>query len=378
MVMSLKGMWQGGVNYFHNLLSCYQRYPDPAVKLEVFTSYLEDVVRYRSDAIEIHSCPEQRWLPGPRGWPRRAAYRMLGYDSMLLRSMEHAQIDLLTHCSLGRQTSINTLHWEPDFQHKVFPQFFSAKECTARDAKIANVRIWGNILLSSQAAGSDFRRFYPELASVQTRILHFSSAAVLRTVPLSREELEVHYPVHEPYFFLPNQFWQHKNHAVVVEALRQTQPELRVICTGSMHDGRNIAYVPDLLERVKRAGLEHRFICLDTVPYSTMVSLMHHSLAVLQPSRFEGWSTSVEESKALCKQIILSNIDVHLEQAPERGVYFPPDSPEELAVCMNRIHSEFSGTVEQSFVERRPQNQTKSEQLWIKNFARILKVVSGV
>ena len=376
LILSLGGGWQGGVNYFNNLLRCYQQYPDPALKLEVFTSRPEDATRYRSDAIGINPWPEI--APGRLGhYPRTVAKRLLGYDPALLRILKHQRIDLLTHNGLGTQSSINTLLWQPDFQHKAYPQFFSPQECADRDAGIGNVRRWGNILLSSHAAANDFRRYYPELAAVQTHVLHFSGAAVLDIVPLQREELGTQYPVHEPYFFLPNQFWQHKNHTVVVEALRQTPPEIRVICTGPMQDYRNPGYVPSLLEKVKQAGLERRFICLGTVAYPTLVSLMHHSLAVLQPSLFEGWSTSVEESKAMCKQIVLSNIAVHLEQAPQRGTYFSPDSPEELAACLKRVHAEFSPATEANFTELRTHHRATLERGWIEDFARILKTVSG-
>ena len=212
---------------------------------------------------------------------------------------------------------------------------------------------------------------------MKTHVLHFSSAAVLNVEPLNREELEKHFPVHEPYFFLPNQFWQHKNHAVVVDALRQTPPEIRVICTGLMQDFRDASYVPSLLNKVRQAGLDHRFICLGMVPYRTMVGLMHHSIAVLQPSLFEGWSTSVEESKAMRKRIILSNIAVHLEQAPERGVFFAQDSPEELAACMKNVQAEFSPANEEAFAEQRQLFRESIERDWIQDFARILKTVSG-
>ena len=146
-----------------------------------------------------------------------------------------------------------------------------------------------------------------------------------------------------------------------------------------MEDYRDSAYVPALMDKVKLAGLEGRFICLGVVPYQTLVSLMHHSLAVLQPSLFEGWSTSVEEAKAMCKQIIMSNIDVHahVEQAPERGVYFSPDSPDELAACMQRIHDEFNPSTEQFFEEQRKSRRMKVERDWIEDFARTPKAVAG-
>ena len=166
-----------------------------------------------------------------------------------------------------------------------------------RDSEIAKSALWGNILLSSQDAANSFRRYYPELASVRTHVLPFSSIASLSVNIINRAELEEKYPIQKPYFFLPNQFWNHKNHKVVVEALRLTPPEIRVVCTGLMEDRRNPSYVPELLDTVRQYGLEQRFICLGELPYSTMISLMRHSLAVLQPSLFEGWSTTVRKPR---------------------------------------------------------------------------------
>ena len=64
---------------------------------------------------------------------------------------------------------------------------------------------------------------------------------------------------------------------------------------------------------------------------------MRQSLAVIQTSLFEGWSTSVEEAIALGKQIILSDIPVHREQNPKQGVYFDPNAPVQLASILENI-----------------------------------------
>jgi glycosyltransferase involved in cell wall biosynthesis len=279
--------------------------------------------------------------------------------------------------SLGRQANLSALIWMPDFQHRRLPNLFSAEECATRELNVGRSRRFGHLLLSSHSAEADFRRFYPELTAVKTHVLRFSCTSIVDLVPMSREELEKEYPVHEPYFFLPNQFWQHKNHKVVVEALLQTPPEIRVICTGSMEDYRDPGYVPGILEKIRQAGLEERLICLGKVPYPMLVSLMHHSIAVVQPSLFEGWSTTVEESKAMCKRIILSNIDVHLEQAPERGMYFSPDSPEELAECLKRAYKEVDKDTEESFARQRTQLQARIEREWVTEYARIVKRVCG-
>ena len=377
LILSLQGNWMGGIQYFNNLLDCYQKYPDSEIQLEIFTDSPEELARYRCDAINIRSCPSAKLLSlrRPSHWPRRLVNQILAYDPVLLRTIERSQLDLLTHNPVGRQNSINTLFWQPDLQHKVFPDYFSARERYSRDTSIRNTRIWGNILLSSQTAANHIRQYYPELTAVQTHVLRFSAASALNVVPLQRNQLDALYPTRDPYFFLPNQFWKHKNHTVVVQALRQTAPNIRVICTGPVLDPRDSAYVPELLDSVKQLGLEHRFVSLGMVPYSDMISLMHHAVAVLQPSTFEGWSTSVEESKVMGKQIILSDIDVHVEQAPERGTYFTPNSPEELASAMIRADADYDPLCEQSFADQRPLRKSVIEREWIGNFSQILKTV---
>jgi glycosyltransferase involved in cell wall biosynthesis len=76
------------------------------------------------------------------------------------------------------------------------------------------------------------------------------------------------------------------------------------------------------------------------VPHNHVFQLMRQSLAVLQPSLFEGWSTTVEEAKSVGKSVILSDIPVHHEQDPPAAVYFDPHDPEALADCLMRTFGE--------------------------------------
>lgn len=47
------------------------------------------------------------------------------------------------------------------------------------------------------------------------------------------------------------------------------------------------------------------------------------AVANINPSLFEGWSTTVEEAKAIGKPVALSGILVHREQNPGQARYFP-------------------------------------------------------
>jgi glycosyltransferase involved in cell wall biosynthesis len=73
---------------------------------------------------------------------------------------------------------------------------------------------------------------------------------------------------------------------------------------------------------------------------------MRYAVAFINPSLFEGWSTSVEESKSMGKRILLSDIPVHREQAPELGIYFNPEDAEDLALQMRNALREFDPEVD--------------------------------
>ena len=379
-VLSLRRMWRGGISYYNNLLSSYRSCPDAGIRLLVATDRPEDLADLRSESIEIRFCQDLA-VGGVLNWPRRkwrsVLRRQCGFDPKMLRFMEKEQVDLISHVSIGRQNSINTLFWQPDFQHRVLPHLFSSAERQHRDSEIAAVGEWGNILLSSASAVNDFRQYYPELSGVRAHILHFPSLTAISVPPIAQSDLARDYPIQDPYLFLPNQFWCHKNHSIVVEALRDLPQNIRVICTGLMEDRRNVSYVPELLSKVKRYGLTDRFLCLGEVSYKTMISLMHYSMAVIQPSLFEGWSTTVEEAKALGKRIVLSDIAVHREQAPERGEYFDAHSAEALAVVLRSIYEEFDLSSERVTRKHFEKHREGLEGPFAKDFCRILRAVAS-
>jgi glycosyltransferase involved in cell wall biosynthesis len=378
LILPLRGMWRGGVNYYHNLLACYQQYPDPGVRLEIVTDSPGEVAPYRSDSIAIHHCQDVRNFSRRRlgDWPRILLNQALGYDPAVLRFVKGCKIDLLTHNTVGHQRDIKTLFWLPDFQHNVFPEHFSGREHRKREKELGDTALWGHLLLSSETAVGHFRRYYPALSAVKPHVLRFPNITAITIEPMSREELNARFPTRQPYFHLPNQFWMHKNHTVVVEALRVAPPQTIVICTGPMEDPRNRSYVPDLLASVRDAGLQQRFVCLGTVPYGAMVSLMHHSVAVLQPSLFEGWSTSVEEAKAMCKRILLSDIEVHREQAPPRATFFSRNSPQQLAAAMAAVLAEHDPEVEAGFAAQRTAGKADLEREWMRQFGSVIRAAA--
>lgn len=188
-------------------------------------------------------------------------------------------------------------------------------------------------MLSSESALRDFRACYPR-ARNRVSVVRFATqppAAFLNTDP---SRVIATYNLPQSYFYLPNQFYRHKNHQLVVDALtilKARGVDIVVCASGSTEDRREPGYYDLVTSEVKKRGLEANFRHLGVIPLLHVYGLLRASTALLNPSRFEGWSTTVEEAKSFGVPMILSDIDVHREQTSGVARYFGVDEPVALA-----------------------------------------------
>ena len=115
--------------------------------------------------------------------------------------------------------------------------------------------------------------------------MDFSPAATLSLTELpSTEDVLKKYSLESGYFFYPAQFWAHKNHIRILEALVQLNLEglrFNVVFSGGNQGSR--AHVDHF---VQRNNLVHQVRFLDFVPAADMPGLYHGCLAVVMPTYF--------------------------------------------------------------------------------------------
>lgn len=227
--------------------------------------------------------------------------------------------------------------WMWDFQHKYLPQLFTPADVEARDQKFDKLaKNATTIVFSSHACLADFRKFYPE-SRARTEVLHFRALAPAAGAADEIARVRARYHLPEKFFLVCSQFWQHKNHRLILAALsRAQQKEITVVCTGLFHDHRNPFYSSELLNEIRTSGGAAQIVLLGLTPRADQLQLLRGALAILQPSRFEGWSTVVEESRAFGKFMLLSDIAVHREQNPPDAAYFGCDDADHLAALLDQ------------------------------------------
>lgn len=236
--------------------------------------------------------------------------------------------------------------WQPDFQHCEMPAMFSAAEIKDRDQALQQAQKFADkiVLISENARAHCAVHFSQALAKV--RVLPFAS--VLDYTALLKDPLEAtsHYHLPEKFLMLSNQFWRHKNHGVVLDALAVLQqrgifPSL--VCTGHTYDYRHPGHFDQLLGQVHRNNLSAQVRILGVIPRHIQLTLMSQSVAVLQPSLFEGWGTGVEDARALGCATVLSDTAIHREQNPPGSHYFKPEDPRALADVLQELWESSAG-----------------------------------
>ncbi|MGA7595799.1 MAG: glycosyltransferase family 1 protein [Gallionella sp.] len=329
--------WTGGYNYLLNLFRSVRKYQTDQITPVLFCgedALENDLQPFREIAgLEI---VRSSVFDANNARPRLMCALLFGLDSGALDLFRRNGIDVVFENAtfFGWRIPIPVIAWMPDFQHRLLREQFGFAAYWRREAgfraQVASGRV---IMLSSEDARKDCEHYYPDAVG-RTEVVRFAAPVPDELIEKEPETVVREYNLPDRFFYLPNQFWKHKNHIVVIEALgllKRQGCKIAVAVTGNPRDPRHPEYFEQLNARIRSLGLQEDFRILGLVPRSHVISLMRLCIALVNPSRFEGWSSTVEEARTLGVPMILSDIGVHREQMGEGAVYFDPDNASVLA-----------------------------------------------
>jgi glycosyltransferase involved in cell wall biosynthesis len=209
--------------------------------------------------------------------------------------------------------SKKSLAWIPDLQDIERPDFFNSEELSRRENMrknhLQNKRAFffssGHALEVFNSIGYD----EPLIAGILRFATIFESQI--------EDELSESFCLgckENGFFYLPNQWWVHKNHKWALEAFSEYQLQggtAHLVLTGIEEDSRWPDYSADEVFSILKVNNVHRF---GMVKRSIQRKFYSTAIAVIQPSSYEGWSTTIEEALSLGAPIIASNIPTNIEQ----------------------------------------------------------------
>ena len=166
-----------------------------------------------------------------------------------------------------------------------------------------------NIILSSKNARNDLKKISYD-AYKKSIVNSFVYNLLDYHKIISLNQIKKKYGIKNNFFYMPNQYFVHKNHFVVLKALNRILKEnkntrVTIVSTGHNNDHRDPNYFNKVSEYIKFNKLKNNYKYLGIVPYRDMMSLIYHSIALINPSKFEGWSSSVEQAKSMGKKVVV-------------------------------------------------------------------------
>ena len=315
--------WMGGYNYFQNLTFALSQIEKKDFIIYVFLGKKTDSKikeMFKKHAIVIEDSIFDRY--SLKWFLYKLIQKLFSANYILESFLTKYGIEVLSHSFLSNFKTIKTINWIPDFQHMHLPEMFSKKQIKDRNKSYREViRNSDTIILSSKSSLSDFKAFSPNYHN-KARVLHFVSQPSEKYRKYGESDKKIlfnKFKLDNKYFYMPNDFWKHKNHIIVFKALqvlKNSGLNVNIVCTGYLNDFRDKNHIHNINDFIKRNNLSSNIKILGVVDYEDVFKLMKFSIAVINPSLFEGWSSTVEECKSVGKNMILSDISVHKEQYP--------------------------------------------------------------
>jgi glycosyltransferase involved in cell wall biosynthesis len=143
------------------------------------------------------------------------------------------------------------------------------------------------------------------------------------------------------YFFYPAQFWPHKNHAQILQAIKlladQTGERVPVVFCGAYWTQIMAQNFKDLMALALKLGIADRIRYLGPVPDEDMPALYTLSAALVMPTFFGPTNIPPLEAWHFGRPAIVSDVRGAREQNAEASVLVDPRSPNALADAMQRV-----------------------------------------
>ncbi len=330
--------WMGGTIYVFNLLKALELAQNKALELPKIIIFVDRHLKSKLDfsfprlnfTLEYYNSPN--WIK----LINKISTKITGRVIMSWRYKN--KLDALFPVNMPwdyfKNTPIeNQIFWIPDFQCLHLPEYFESEDIVFRKKSyqeiLSNAR---KLVLSSESVFNDLKRFYPNRKYPIIGVLRFAVFNEIKIKQLESMEFD------KPYFICPNQFWAHKNQELILKALQYIGQEdlpFYVVFTGKMFDSRKNNHFKDVIAPL----LEDRFVknnvkLLGFIDRDIQLDLINRAIALIQPSRFEGWSTVIEDGMSLNLKVLASNIEVNVEQLGNNGQYFNVDDYLSLAKMM--------------------------------------------
>lgn len=272
---------------------------------------------------------------------------------------------------LSRVLAIGTIH---DLMHRYesnFPEVSIWGRYFLREYRFRNIcRAALAILVDSETGKTHVRESYDTPAEKIYPLPYVPPHYIyIAQVP---EDFDTRYTLPAKYFFYPAQFWPHKNHIRLLQAMakvRQDCPGIHLVLAGSKHH----TYY-QVRREAERLRLEHAVSFVGYLPDMYLPEFYRRAHALVMPTFFGPTNIPPLEAMALGCPVIISGTYGMPEQLGDAACFIEPASVDSIAHALKTLWND--ETYCTSLIEK---GRARARQWKQEDFSRRLQeIIRGI
>jgi len=230
----------------------------------------------------------------------------------------------------------------PDLMHKYYPSFpeYSLKVRIGRNIVYKNAAERSILtIVDSQRGADDLNKFF-RISKEKIRVIPYAPAGYIykyKNMSLEiSENILKRFNLPERYLFYPAQFWYHKNHIRLVEALKILKDfykvKIYIVLVGSQKES-----YKRIINFIKKSDIYNQITYLGYVSDKEIVALYKKAVALVYPSLFGPTNIPPLEAMVLGVPVLCSELFSMPDQIGDAGLFFNPFEVKDIADKIYKI-----------------------------------------
>lgn len=216
-----------------------------------------------------------------------------------------------------------------------FPESSSGWEYLNRERSCRNICRWSEgVLVDSEIGRQQMLESYA-ISTGRVHVLPFIAPKYMLSEEIPANFDALYHQLPDKFIFYPAQFWEHKNHKRLIQAVARLKgdlPDLKLVLSGAKQN----AY-DSVRELVLELNLDDDVVFLGYVADADMPEFYRRARALVMPTYYGPTNIPPMEAFVVGCPVAISGIYGMPEQVGDAALLFNPDSEEEIADCIRRL-----------------------------------------
>lgn len=270
-----------------------------------------------------------------------------------------------------KEKGIPTVSTILDIQHEYYPQFFVPQELAHRRKFYQDIvkKVERVVCISDYTRDTFCEKYSFPIERTKTIYIAIQNR-------FSKEDDRILDRLNirgQKYIVYPANFWEHKNHKLLLNAFAMyvcENKDLKLVLTGNPLE--NATYYADV---IKAMGIEEYVAITGYITDEELYSILKNSKGLIYPSLFEGFGIPVVEAMHLYKLIACSNLTSLPEIGCDEIHYFNPKKPDEILRGIGFLaENEMTDSIIEKYNEKlKDYESNKMVEAYLKVFEDVLE-----